>query len=158
MFQSFLKTKVQSATFYLIRVDNVNLSKMLDPITGLVFSNIASPISEKRRNLSVSRIFQLSRPGKKYSSMIFYLKEKSQENSMIAGGFWEIRRNNNNNEAWKNREKIEQKCFSCQWQDFLECSIKKVIGCDNCAKTWDHHWENHILRPKYTKCESNHTV
>lgn len=117
--KSFPKAQVQSTTFYPIRVDSVNASAVLDPTTGRVSPNVASSICEENGKLSVGRIGWLSQPGKKYGSMVLYLKEKSQADAMIARGFLEVGGESGTTQAWEDRGKIEQRCFNCQGQGHL---------------------------------------
>lgn len=90
LFQSFPKAQVQATILYPIRVDSVNANTILDAITGHVSPQAASSIGEENGSLSMGRIGWLSQPGKKYGSIVLYLKEKSQADAMIARGFMEV--------------------------------------------------------------------
>ena len=154
--KSFPKAQVQSTTFYPIRVDSVNASAVLDPTTGRVSPNVASSICEENGNLSVGRIGWLSQPGKKYGSMVLYLKEKSQADAMIARGFLEVGGESGTTQAWEDRGKTEQRCFNCQGQGHLARTCKEATVCGNCAQTGHHHRECLTLTPKCPKCGGNH--
>ena len=105
--KSFPKAQVQSTTFYPIKVDNVNANAVLDLTTGRVLPNVASSICEENRNFSISKIGWLSQSGKKYGSIVLYLKEESQVNAMIARGFLEVGGKSGITQAWKDRGKTE---------------------------------------------------
>lgn len=154
--KSFPKAQVQSTKFYPIRVDSVNASAVLDPTSGRVSPDVALSISEENGNLSVGRIGWLSQPGKKYGSMVLYLKEKSQADAMIARGFLEVGGESGTTQAWEDRGKTEQRCFNCQGQGHLARSCKEATVCGNCAQTGHHHRECLTLTPKCPKCGGNH--
>lgn len=77
LLKSFLNAQVQSTTLYLIRVDSINASIVLDPTTGRVFPKTSASINKENGNLLVGRIGWLNQPRKKYGSMVFFLKNKS---------------------------------------------------------------------------------
>lgn len=156
LFKSFPKSQVQSTTFYPLRVDSVNANAVLDSTTGRVSPQAASSISEENGNLSVSRIGWLSQPGKKYGSMILYLKEKSQADAMIASGFLEGGGESGTTQAWEERGEAEQRCFNCQKQSHLARSCKEATVCGNCAQVGHRHRECLILTPKCPQCGRNH--
>lgn len=156
LFKSFPKAQVQATTLYPIRVDSVNAKAILDPITGHVSPQAASSIGEENGSLSVSRIGWLSQPGKKYGSIVLYLKEKSQANAMIARGFLEGGGESGITQAWEERGKAEQRCFNCQKQGHMARSCKEATVCGNCAQVGHQHRECLISTPKCPKCGGNH--
>lgn len=64
---------------------------VLNMDTSRITLQAASFISEKNRELAIGRIGWLSQPGKKYRSMVMYLKNKAQADRMLARGFIKIR-------------------------------------------------------------------
>ena len=86
----FPKARIQATTFYPIRVDSVNGNAILDSSTGQILPEAALGISKDNDNLSVGRIRWLSQPGKKYGSMVVYLKDKSEADAILTRGFLKV--------------------------------------------------------------------
>ncbi len=106
--------RIQATTFYPIRVDSVNASAVLDSSTGRILDHAAIGISKENEGLMIGRIGWLSQPGKKYGSMVLYLKEKSQVNVLLAKGFLDVGGESATTQVWEARDKVEQRCFNCQ--------------------------------------------
>ena len=94
------KARIQATTFYTIRVDSVNASAVLDSSTGRILAEAATGISEENDGLMIGRIGWLSQPGKKYGSMVLYLKDKSQVDTLLVKGFLEVGGENATTHVW----------------------------------------------------------
>lgn len=120
----------------------------MNATTGRVTPQVALSISEKNGNLAVGRVGWLSQPGKKYGSMVLYLKDKSQADAIIARGFWKVGGESGTTQPWEERGENEQRCFNCQKQGHLVRVCKNATVCDNCAAVEHHHWECLNSTPK----------
>lgn len=156
LFKSFPNAQVQSTTFYPVRVDSVNANAVLDATTGRISPQSASSISEENGNLAIGRVGWLSQPGKKYGSMVLYLKDKSQADAAIARGFLEVGGESGTTQTWEERGKTEQRCFNCQKQEHLARVCKEATVCGNRAVVGQHHWECLTSTPKCIHCGGNH--
>ncbi len=105
--------RIEATTFYPIRVDSVNARVVLDSSTGQILDHAATGISEENEGLMIERIGWLSQPGKKYGSMVLYLKEKSQINALLAKGFLDVGGESATTQVWEKKGKVEQRCFNC---------------------------------------------
>lgn len=65
--------------------------------------------------------------------MVLYLKEKSQADILLARGFLELERENGITQAWKKRNKAEQRYFNCQKQGHLAHISKERTRYSICA-------------------------
>lgn len=156
LFKSFPNVQVQSTTFYPTRVDSVNANAVLDATTRRVSPQVASSISEENGNLAGGRVGSLSQPGKKYGSMVLYLNDKSQVDSIIARGLLEVGGESGTTQTWEERGKTEQKCLNCQKQGHLARVCKEATVCGNCAGVGHHHREYLTSTPKCTHRGGNH--
>ncbi len=156
LLKSFPKALVQSTTVYPIRVDSVNAEAVLDPSTGYIHSDLPESISKENGNLRVGRIGWLSQPGKKYGSIVLYLKEKSQADVLLARGFLEVGGESGTTQAWEDRGKAEQRCFNCQKQGHLARTCKETTTCGNCAQVGHYHKDCISTTPKCSRCGGNH--
>ena len=150
------RARVLATTFYPIRIDSVNASKILDPTTGRIMAEAATKISQDNGNLLVGRIGWLSQPGKRYGSMVLYLKEKSQAEAMLAKGFLEVGGESATTQIWEERGKTEPRCFNCQKQGHLAKACKVMKVCGYCAGEGHHHGECHSSTPKCAHCGGSH--
>lgn len=156
LLKAFPKAEIQATTLCPIRVDSVNASAILDANTGRIKPEAALSISGENENLSVGRVGWLSQPGKKYGSMVLYVKDKSQAEAMLAKGFMEVGGESATTQVWEERGKGEQRCFNCQKQGHLARACKEQIVCGNCAEIGHHHRDCTSSLPKCTKCGGNH--
>ena len=63
---------------------------ILNSSTRQILPEAALDISKDNDNLSMGRIGWLSQSGKKYGSMVVYLKDKSEADAILTRGFLEI--------------------------------------------------------------------
>lgn len=69
----------------------------------------ALSIAEENGRLAIGRIGWLSQPGKKYGSMVMYLKDKAETDKMLARGFIEVGGESATTQIWgkkKRRAKV----------------------------------------------------
>ncbi len=137
--KAFPKAEIQATTLYPIKVDSVNASAILDANTGRIKPEAALLISDKNKNLPVGRIGWLSQPGKKYGSMVLYVKDKSQAEAILARCFIEVGGESATTQVWDEREKTEQRCFNCQKQGHLARTCKEQTVCGYCTQIRHHH-------------------
>ena len=150
------KARIQATTFYPVRVDSVNASAVLDSSTGRILAKAATGISEENDGLAIGRIGWLSQPGKKYGSMVLYLKDKSQVNTLLAKGFLDVGGESATTQVWEERGKVEQRCFNCQKYGHIARTCKEMTVCGNCAETGHHHQDCMIAIPKCANCGGSH--
>lgn len=156
LFRAFPKAQIQATTLFPIRVDSVSANAVLDRDTGRITPQAASSIGEENGGLAIGRIGWLSQPGKKYGSMVVYLKDKAQADMMLARGFIEIGGESATTQIWEEKGKGEQRCFNCQKQGHLARTCKENTVCGNCAEVGHHHQDCLAVMPKCTKCGGNH--
>ena len=139
LLNAFPKAKIQATTLYAIRVGSVNASAILDANTGRIKPKAALSISGENENLSVGRIEWLSQSGKKYWSMILYVRDKNQAEAILARSFMEVGGESAITQVWEERRIEEQRCFNFQKQGHLARACKEQTVCGNCAKIGHHH-------------------
>ncbi len=139
LLKALQEARIQATTFYPIRVDSVNESEVLDSSTGRILDHAATGISKENEGLMMGRIGWLSQPGKKYGSMVLYLKEKSQVNALLAKGFLDVGGESATIQFREERGKVEQRCFNCQKYGHVARTCKEMTVCGNYAETGHHH-------------------
>ncbi len=108
LLKAFPKAEIRAITLYPIGVDSVNASVIRDANTGRIKPEAALLISGENENFPVGRIRWLSQLGKKYGSMVLYLKDKSQAEAMLARSFMEVGGESATTQVWEERGKGEQ--------------------------------------------------
>ena len=154
--KAFPKARIQATTFYPIRADSVNGNAILDSSTGRILPEATLGISKDNDNLSVGRIGWLSLPGKKYGSMVVYLKDKSEADAILTRGFLEVGGESATTQVWEERGKVEQRCFNCQKYGHLARGCKDMTVCGNCAQKGHYHQDCMTTTPKCANCGGNH--
>ncbi len=136
----------------------MNASEVLDSSTGRILDHAAIGISEENEGLMIGRIGWLSQPGKKYGSMVLYLKEKSQVNTLLAKRFLDVGGEGEDatTQVWEEGGKVEQRCFNCQKYGHVARTCKEMTVCGNYAETGHHHQDCMTTTPKCAICVGSH--
>ncbi len=154
----FPKARMQPPISFPVKGNRARATAILDAATGKVAVNAKDVISDSNGGLKITRIGWLSKvgTGKLYGSLVIYLANKDEAETLLEKGVVEIGGETAYAETWQEVGPEEKRCFNCQEYGHKAGVCVKILVCGNCSMPGHSHRQCMNTQVNCPNCGGNH--